>query len=549
MFAEEFDTDRADVERALLLARAALKPVLQQTDRTHVGLYAYACLKLGVPADDPALAPAIDRVARACAGADYAASEPDNHAVYVSGIEAMLLADAGGANYRDELAKIRDFIILRQNDHGSWTYTKGQSSDMSVTQYALLGLWAAERAGAKVDPVVWAKSANFLVHYQIDGGFAYSPGSRPDLNMTSAGLGSLIICRKHLANGFLPKSLGASSQRRQRVDESIRYGILRPIVPEEEEPEAPELPVVVPNIKVTTQQIDSGIAAAVGWIDQRFDVMSDKASHLAYWYYTLERAGALAQQDEFRGQDWYDRCADALLPQQTNAGFWDVNSYDTNTDTALIALFLARPTRKLAGSRPAQSIGGGLLSGGRGLPTDLSNFGKPEASDKPQTELEKLLASLAEAEEQALPKLQKQLVEQIQVSDREALIGQHETLAKLLNDPRADVRRTALWAMGRTGDLRLARYPILALDDRDVTVLTEARNALAWIARRPEAFGHPENPLEGLPPGASMEQKKAKVEQWRSGMIKDWGRWYLDASPYADRFDEFDLNLRTRLAR
>lgn len=547
--AAEFDTDRQDVIQALTRARAALKPALTTDNRSYIGLYAYACLKLGVSTEDPALASAIDKVAGYCRSGEYEACKTSHHAVYVSGIEAMLLADAGGQTYKGELEAIRNFLVGRQNDHGSWSYTKGPESDTSVTQYAILGLWAAERAGAKVDPLVWMKAVKFLLGAQKEGGFSYRSlsGSPTDSTMTAAGVGCLVICRKYLSGGALPKS--ARKKVAREIDTDVRYGILRPIIPVEPEPEPVPQELIDPEGLLTVDRIDNAIDNANRWIDAKFTVTGDKTSHLAYWFYTLERAGALAGRDNYRGVDWYDRCADALVPQQTDDGFWNLNSYDKNTDTAFIALFLARPTRKLAGRRPAAPIGGGLLSGGRGLPADLTQFGKPTRDDKPLSPLEQLLADLSEAQEQELPKLQEELVETIQLSRPEELIGQHETLIKLVTHEKADVRRTALWAMGRTGDLHLSRYAIAALDDRDVTVLTEARNSLAWIARRPTSFGHPENPLEGVATGATMEEKKTAVEKWRTAMIRDWGRWYLETSPYADRFDEFDLNLRAKLSK
>ena len=543
--------DRPDVARALKSALSALREGMQSRDRSHLGLNVYACLKLGLTPEDRQFAVALNKIASYCGPEGYVGGKNPDHSIYVAGIEAMLLADAGGDQYQKELEVLRDFLVSRQNDHGSWTYQKGGSSDMSVTQYAILGLWAAERAGANVEKVVWAKAAKFLLGAQWQGAYTYRArrNERADLNMTGAGLSSLIICRKYLAGGFNPASTRAA--RAATDDATIRYGILRPVVVEDEEEEERDIESPIdPNLRVTRADLDQAIRAATDWVDGRFRPTGDKAAHLAYYYYTIERAGALTRREKFANKDWYDTCADALLPQQHPTGTWDLDSYDKYTDTAMIALFLARPTRKLTGAPVVTQIGGGLLSGGRGLPSDLTQFGKPASeTKKPQTALEELLSDLSEATDTELPKLQQDLVSQIQVGDRDELIGQRETLAKLVTHPDAQVRRTALWAMGRTGDLRLARYAIAALDDVSPLVLTEARNALAWIARRPEAFGHAEDPLYGVPPGATLEQKQKAIEMWREGMIEDWGRWYLESSPYNERFDEFDLNLRARLAK
>lgn len=549
-------SDRNDVNEALKRARQGLRKDLFTQNRDYIGLYSYACFKIGLTLDDPVLANNINRVALNCQSGQYVPAPVADHAVYVAGIEAMLLSDAGGAQFERELGVIRDFLVSRQNPNGSWAYTVSpRTSDMSVTQYAVLGLWAAERAGATVEKVTWARAAKFLLQAQLNGGYAYraeQTSSRgTELSMTAAGLACLVICRKHLADGFSPPRI--NSQTRSN-DSTIRYGLLRPVTLEPEDPkdgneESPKTANIDPNLRVSVRDLDNAIKASIKWMDQKFRVLGDKPAHRAYWYYTLERAGALSGQEVFANQDWYDKCADDLLPKQKVTGHWGLGSYDVPTDTAMVALFLARPTRKLTGYKVTPKVGGGLLAGGRGLPTDLSDFGKPAADERQLSPLEQLLDDLAKADETALPKLQEKLVQQIQVTDREALVGQQDALIELVEHPRADVRRTALWAIGRTGDLRLARYPIQALDDRDVLVLAEARNALAWIARRPESFGHPENPLEGAPQKATLEEKVAIVDRWRQRMLRDWGAWYIDSSPYAERFDEFDLELRSRLAR
>ncbi len=45
---------------------------------------------------------------------------------------------------------------------------------MSITHYACLGLWAAERAGAQVDPQVWQRALDKIGGISNpDGGFSY----------------------------------------------------------------------------------------------------------------------------------------------------------------------------------------------------------------------------------------------------------------------------------------------------------------------------------------------------------------------------------------
>ena len=120
-------------------------------------------------------------------------------------------------------------------------------------------------------------------------------------------------------------------------------------------------------------------------------------------------------------------------------------------------------------------------------------------------------------------------------------------LIKLIASTDPEVRRTAIWAIGRTGDLSLARYALLGLDDRDNGVMRESHLALCWTARKPNAFRLPLDPLADIPMEAGPDQKSAAVESWRRQALRLWGDWYLRNRPYAERGDEFETNLRNRL--
>ena len=580
--ADELIAPRADIREAINRGREFMKSEFTKSDfpPNYRELIAYSLLKSGGSESDPIIKEVINDIVKEVAEGGFDVP-PQGERNYEVGLQAMILADAGGEKYFEELEVIRDFLIRYQNDDGSWSYSKNGGADLSVTQYAILGLWAAERAGAKVPKDVWGRSAKFFVKAQRDdGGFPYQAwrAGNPTMNMTAAALGSMAITRMHLPKG------GGSSDRRKEPDAPtavvggeeeatditaelvVRYGIFRPVdeeaerlaeearlaeanaPPVEEEPDAADR---ADETTVRAGSMDGPIGRATGWLNQRFGVKNDLPRHLSYWYYTLERAASLTDRTEMGGQDWYTVCADFLLTEQASDGHWLVSTqYPKAGDTAFVVLFLSRPTQKYSKAKPpADRLGGGLLAGGRGLPSDLSEYGKPVEKVRKKTALESMLSDLSEADATELPDLQERLVEEIQIADRNELIGQTETLIKLVNHRNPEIRRTVLWAIGRTGDLRLARYPLSALDDASVSVLTEARNALAWIARTPDAKGFPENPMEGVPAGAPSEERTAAVEKWRDGMWETWGRWYLEQSPYATRFDEYELDLRARLGR
>ena len=190
-----------------------------------------------------------------------------------------------------------------------------------------------------------------------------------------------------------------------------------------------------------------------------------------------------------------------------------------------------------------------MLSGGRGLPDDLKEL---DASGnvkkkKEKSSLDDLLASLQDANAVDLDEAQAEIVQQIQLGDRKDLIGKKDMLLKLVESPDPDVRKTAIWAIGRTGDLSLARFALRGLDDPNQSVMLESHMALCWTARKPNAFKLPLDPLEELAADAGPDQQSAAVELWRRQALRLWGDWYLRNRPYSERGDEFETNLRNRL--
>ncbi|MCB9951145.1 MAG: hypothetical protein H6824_09195 [Planctomycetaceae bacterium] len=104
-----------------------------------------------------------------------------------------------------------------------------------------------------------------------------------------------------------------------------------------------------------------------------------------------------------------------------------------------------------------------------------------------------------------------------------------------------------MWALGRTDDMRLTQHLIEGLDDVDLGVMIEARNALCWLARKPRGFGFAEDPLDALGPNPAPEAKTQAIRDWNKGIVTAWGNWYLENRPYVDRGDQFEAKLRRRL--
>jgi hypothetical protein len=498
------------------------------------------------------------------------ACRPNTHHLYEAAVDAILLADAGNESevqtqhaYSEELRAIVDYILGLQLSNGGWDYPPGAgrdgtAGDTSVIQYALLGLWAAERSGIQITPSVWERSIQWhIANQNKDGGYAYVPGTGHGfgagasvLNMTINAIGSVYIAMLHLDPERLPELTNPvigrpASARVEKVPDRFQ-GALEQVQLDGRAP--PTVDKSAPaHIPPETAQM---LTRAYGWLVPRFKADNNATGFRAYYYYSLERMSALANVQEIGQARWFDVCADFLMKEQNADGSWKMSSHnDEKADTAFVVLFYTRSTGKLLRRTiPQDPLGGGLLAGGRGLPDDLSKPVSPTGK-KDLGPVDQLLAALENPGAINIDDIQQAIVEKVQVGDRKALVGQKDLLVKYIQHPDAEVRRMAAWALGRTDDLSLARYLVGALDDPNLDVMVEARNALCWLSRKPRGLGETDDPFEGLPEDASDEQRKAAVAKWHSDLLRLWGPWYLDHRPYADRGDEFEAGLRERIAR
>lgn len=543
--------DSPAVKKAIDRGARYLKQCVSRCSAGSHGLVAYALLKAGVDADDEAVSQLMAVVSAKVRDGEYS---PHGHHVYEAGVDLMGIEAVDPDLYRPEMEAIVRYLVAQQNKNGQWDYpTHPDGGDTSISQYAVLGLWAAARAGIEVPPDTWNRSAAWHVKSQKpDGGFLYHPGrGGPVLHsMSVAGTASLCVAKLHLYPDDkepVQKKRKVATDTQKRLPqfdmlERVDFATGETIERRREDAKDEQKALTGPRVALATLQ--HAITTGSKWIEQKFTIDKPTGWPL-YYLYGLERMAALVDAESFAGHDWYAEGTVHLLREQKDSGGWK-GTADEISSTCFALLFLTRATAKLLNRpvRRAEPIGVGLLAGGRGLPDDLAQAKSQDGKitvRKVDAPIDKLLAELANPDSLKIDAVQATVVETVQLGNREELIGQKELLKQLVDDPRAEVRRTALWALGRCDDLGLVPLLVDALEDPDVDVVIETRNALCTLTRQPNGIEEPsrlrDSPFADLPENASDGQRAERFQEWRAEVVRRWRGWYLKNRRYDERDD------------
>lgn len=275
-------------------------------------LAAYTLLQCGVPEDHPAIQAALAFVAaRPC------------HRTYDVGCTLMLLRALGEDRPKERVRLLARQLIETMGNGTTanaelWGYPFGfmpadppNYTDLSNTQYALLGLRAAANCGEKVPAVLWEQVGKSVLELQDDyGSFCYLKGRKPTASMTVAGITSLLICAEQLEKQ--------------------------------------------PNTGSFTRRLRAACRLAEEWLARNWSVKenlepprqenSGSNRWLYYYLHGLERAGALSGQRFLARHDWYAEGARFLIGAQNGNGSWGTPWREEDTNTCFALLFLVRGT-------------------------------------------------------------------------------------------------------------------------------------------------------------------------------------------------------------
>jgi hypothetical protein len=244
-----------------------------------------ALLNAGVEPDDPQIQKALAYLRK---------FKPER--TYVTSLQTMVFARA--QPQRDSLLISRNVKWLESMQivdgprKGAWSYPQG-SGDNSNSQFALLALHEAERAGVEVSDKTWRLARTYWEDCQNkDGSWGYYKPLFGTGSMTCAGITSMVIAADRI--------------------------------------EQPDAKVVGGKIQCCGQgdtEDEKNIDRATTWLGNKFSVTRNPdypgGNWQLYYLYGLERAGRLTARRFIGKADWYREGSRYLVDNQDKlSGFW-----------------------------------------------------------------------------------------------------------------------------------------------------------------------------------------------------------------------------------
>lgn len=543
--------DAAKIQQAISKAQAYI--IKQRLTGAHGSIAALGYIKSGGDRNAPPIQEILREVLQKFQNGAY---RPSQHHNYEAGVDLMLLEATDEKLFRPQMEACVAYLLSTQQPNGAWYYPTGvepDCGDTSITQYAVMGLWAAQRAGIEIPIEVLEKIARWHISKQkSDGGFCYHPfethlPAHPEAKttvgtMTAAGSSNLLIIRQMLfGNVALNADIRPTETKR-------RFGVLEKFVDDKGGGG------VKREVTMRVTQIDESLKESIRWMTTNFGAKSSNhETWFCYDFYCIERVAALMDVATFGDHNWYDEGANELLTRQAKDGAW-TDQCNGISSTALGLMFLSKVTATIVKPQSrTKLLGGGLQAGGRGLPDNLDAVEVKDgtvAARKIVGAVDNLLIELERSSDAKVMDVQAAVVDAIQLDRSEELIGQVDRLKKLASDSRLEVRRTAFWALGRSGNVSAVPSLILGLSDADISVAREASLALCILSRRPEGCGKAIDPTDdtqmGIKDDATDEQRKLVVEAWQKESTKRWTDWYQKYRSYDDRDDKTTLKRTNR---
>lgn len=277
-------------------------------------LCALALLKSGVPSNHPAIQ-----------NAKRFLLQVQPRYTYSAALQLMFFAELRDTTVH---AAAEDAVQLllsweKRSPRGAWGYPNGPA-DLSNTQFAALGLWAAERMNIKLPDKLWVNMVETTVRYYMKGReiveVVQKDGRR--LKKEIEGFAYFANDTQYPAyGGMVVAGLGVIGLAEQ-VGTKLPADLKR--------------------------QTEKAKERALGWLTHYFrvDAVPGYPERLQYFLYGLERVGSLLDMHTFGPHEWYREGAAYLVKTQQNDGSWYHTEYGTHYEcaTGFALLFLTRAT-------------------------------------------------------------------------------------------------------------------------------------------------------------------------------------------------------------
>ncbi len=311
---------------------------LQEDPAFSLGLTALAALAMvenGVLPSDPAIQKAYAYIKE---------ESVTNKRTYNLGLSILFLTRLGSREDRPLVQRLARRLMLGQHDSGGWPYDcpidteretarnplqgftrKAGIGDNSNTQFAVMGLWAASRAGVQVDEPLELVAKRFRGSQASSGGWDYQSTGKGDSNaMTTAGVYALTVhaaATSRKAAAADSASSSASKSKGKAADSS----------------KTSDTPV--PTTAKSALANDAIFQKGLTRVEQFAEQIGPGAS--SYFLWSVERLGVTLQMQTFGKVDWYSKGVKALLETQKSNGSWELG-WKGPADTSFAMLFLRK---------------------------------------------------------------------------------------------------------------------------------------------------------------------------------------------------------------
>ncbi len=268
-------------------------------------------LKSGLPANHPSVVRGFEFLER-----------EDPRRTYAAGCQLLAIAASGNPDYEPMAERLVELLLEWESSRipGSWAYPEG-AEDLSCTQFAAMGLWAATEMGIKVPKAVWQRMVEATIeHFGGDASMIEDGGKKRDQAVAKGFV-------YHQASGVTTGSMTAAG-----------LGIF-------------EFATICTGGKLGTRfnkMIERNREPAQNWLRKHWKVNGNpgRGGHPYYYLYGLERLGSLMNTADLVGHQWYQEGARFLVNGQRADGAW-VNE----SDTCFGLLFLVRATGPTTGGK------------------------------------------------------------------------------------------------------------------------------------------------------------------------------------------------------